>query len=64
MVVLSESMEPAMHRGDLIVLWTRGSDTSVGQIVVYNVEGRDVPIVLEGRAVPIVLRVVKRFGGG
>ncbi len=54
-VVLSGSMEPAFQRGDLLFLWNRGVDTHVGEIVVYNVRGKDIPI---------VHRVVRRFGGG
>ncbi|KAF2761000.1 signal peptidase complex catalytic subunit sec11 [Pseudovirgaria hyperparasitica] len=54
-VVLSGSMEPAFQRGDLLFLWNRGVDTQVGEIVVYNVKGKDIPI---------VHRVVRRFGGG
>lgn len=54
-VVLSGSMEPAFQRGDLLFLWNRGIDTQVGEIVVYNVRGKDIPI---------VHRVVRRFGGG
>ncbi|KAI9755725.1 MAG: Signal peptidase complex catalytic subunit [Lichina confinis] len=54
-VVLSGSMEPAFQRGDLLFLWNRGRDTQVGEIVVYNVRGKDIPI---------VHRVVRRFGGG
>ena len=54
-VVLSGSMEPAFHRGDLLFLWNRGADTAVGEIVVYYVTGKDIPI---------VHRVVRRFGGG
>ncbi|KAI9789791.1 MAG: Signal peptidase complex catalytic subunit [Piccolia ochrophora] len=54
-VVLSGSMEPAFQRGDLLFLWNRGMDTEVGEIVVYNVRGKDIPI---------VHRVVRRFGGG
>jgi signal peptidase len=54
-VVLSGSMEPAFQRGDLLFLWNRGQDTKVGEIVVYNVKGKDIPI---------VHRVVRRFGGG
>ena len=53
-VVLSGSMEPAFQRGDLLFLWNRGLDTQVGEIVVYNVKGKDIPI---------VHRVVKRYGG-
>ena len=48
-------MEPAFERGDLLFLWNRGLDTQVGEIVVYNVRGKDIPI---------VHRVIRRFGGG
>jgi len=56
-VVLSESMEPAFWRGDLLFLWNRGrhTQTQIGDVVVYNVKGKDIPI---------VHRVVRRFGGG
>lgn len=55
MVVLSGSMEPAFQRGDLLFLWNRGLETQIGEIVVYNVKGKDIPI---------VHRVVRRFGEG
>ncbi|MCJ1425135.1 Signal peptidase complex catalytic subunit [Sticta canariensis] len=54
-VVLSGSMEPAFQRGDLLFLWNRGVETQIGEVVVYNVKGKDIPI---------VHRVVRRFGGG
>lgn len=56
-VVLSGSMEPAFQRGDLLLLWNRNflSETSVGEIVVYNVKDKDIPI---------VHRVVRKFGTG
>ncbi len=54
-VVLSGSMEPAFQRGDLLFLWNRGRDTQIGEIVVYNVKGKDIPI---------VHRVLRRYGGG
>jgi signal peptidase I len=56
-VVLSGSMEPAFQRGDLLFLWNRNilSETSVGEIVVYNVKDKDIPI---------VHRVVRKFGIG
>lgn len=56
-VVLSGSMEPAFQRGDLLFLFNRGwiRDTDVGDIVVYNVKGKDIPI---------VHRVVRKFGTG
>ena len=44
-VVLSGSMEPAFQRGDLLFLWNRDKTAEVGEIVVYNVKGKDIPIV-------------------
>ncbi|EEQ84089.1 Signal peptidase complex catalytic subunit [Blastomyces dermatitidis] len=44
-VVLSGSMEPAFQRGDLLFLWNRSPRVDVGEIVVYNVRGKDIPIV-------------------
>jgi signal peptidase len=56
-VVLSGSMEPAFQRGDLLFLWNRNwlQETDVGEIVVYNVKDKDIPI---------VHRVVRKFGHG
>jgi len=56
-VVLSGSMEPAFQRGDLLLLWNRNviEETSVGEIVVYNVQGKDIPI---------VHRIIRKFGTG
>jgi len=44
-VVLSGSMEPAFHRGDLLFLTNTEDRIEVGEIVVFKVEGRDIPIV-------------------
>ncbi len=44
-VVLSGSMEPAFQRGDLLFLWNRDQTAEVGEIVVYNVKGKHIPIV-------------------
>lgn len=44
-VVLSGSMEPAFQRGDLLFLWNRDKTAEVGEIVVYSVKGKDIPIV-------------------
>jgi signal peptidase I len=44
-VVLSGSMEPIFHRGDLLVLSNRKKLVDIGDVVVYNVKGRDIPIV-------------------
>ena len=51
-VVLSGSMEPAFQRGDLLFLWNRDKTAEVGEIVVYNVKGKNIPI---------VHRVVRKF---
>jgi len=44
-VVLSGSMEPAFFRGDILFLWMGNEDFRVGEIVVFKVKGRDIPIV-------------------
>jgi len=45
-VVLSESMEPAFHRGDLLFLaLPRNEPNIVGDIVVYKIKGQEIPIV-------------------
>jgi len=45
-VVLSGSMEPAFHRGDLLFLTNLEQEPiGAGEIVVFKVEGRDIPIV-------------------
>jgi signal peptidase len=54
-VVLSGSMEPAFERGDLLFLWNRGYPTAVGDIVVYKVKDKEIPI---------VHRVVHQHDGG
>lgn len=44
-VVLSGSMLPAFSRGDILFLLNQGSNTRVGDIVVFKVDGREIPIV-------------------
>jgi signal peptidase len=46
-VVLSESMSPGFHRGDLLFLhqWSTEQPLDIGDIVVYNLRGHAVPIV-------------------
>jgi signal peptidase I len=45
-VFCSGSMEPAFHRGDLLFLTNYQEEpVRVGEIVVFKVEGRDIPIV-------------------
>ncbi|XP_023536860.1 signal peptidase complex catalytic subunit SEC11C-like [Cucurbita pepo subsp. pepo] len=44
-VVLTGSMEPGFARGDILFLHMNKDPIRAGEIVVYNVEGRDIPIV-------------------
>ena len=44
-VVLSGSMEPAFQRGDILFLTNFDNPIEVGEIVVFKVAGRDIPIV-------------------
>jgi signal peptidase I len=55
-VVLSGSMEPAFHRGDLLFLTNDQADPiRVGEVVVFKIDGRDIPIVHR------VLKVHERY---
>jgi len=44
-VVLSGSMEPAFQRGDLLFLYQSEAPFRVGDVVVYKIDGREIPIV-------------------
>eukprot|EP00898_Chlorokybus_atmophyticus_P005169 jgi/Chlat1/5653/Chrsp37S05474 len=44
-VVLSGSMEPAFFRGDILFLHMGKAPIRAGEIVVFNIKGRDIPIV-------------------
>ncbi|KAF8406949.1 hypothetical protein HHK36_006070 [Tetracentron sinense] len=44
-VVLSGSMEPGFKRGDILFLHMSKDPIRTGEIVVFNVDGRDIPIV-------------------
>ncbi|WZY73579.1 hypothetical protein YC2023_005819 [Brassica napus] len=44
-VVLSGSMEPGFKRGDILFLHMTKEPIRAGEIVVFNVDGRDIPIV-------------------
>ncbi|KAI0464605.1 Signal peptidase complex catalytic subunit [Komagataella kurtzmanii] len=44
-VVLSGSMEPAFQRGDILFLWNRDKYVDIGDVVVYEVKGKPIPIV-------------------
>merc|ERR1712179_619564 len=44
-VVLSGSMEPAFYRGDILFLHRGEGDFKVGEVCVFKITGRDIPIV-------------------
>merc|ERR1712226_1486417 len=44
-VVLSGSMEPGFKRGDILFLKMGQEPVRNGEVVVFNVDGRDIPIV-------------------
>ncbi|KAG0231969.1 Signal peptidase complex catalytic subunit [Actinomortierella wolfii] len=44
-VVLSGSMEPAFYRGDILFLSNPKTPIEIGDICVYKISGRDIPIV-------------------
>ncbi len=44
-VVLSGSMEPAFQRGDILFLNNHDDPIRVGEIVVFKIKERDIPIV-------------------
>ena len=44
-VVLSGSMEPAFQRGDILFLNNQDDPIRVGEIVVFKIKDRDIPIV-------------------
>jgi signal peptidase len=41
----SESMSPAFERGDVLFLTMHSDPLTVGDICVFNIKGRDIPIV-------------------
>ena len=45
MVVLSGSMEPAFQRGDILFLNNSAEKVAVGDVVVFKIKDRDIPIV-------------------
>jgi signal peptidase len=44
-VVLSGSMEPGFHRGDILFLSLTETPFQPGDVTVFQIEGRDIPIV-------------------
>eukprot|EP00271_Cylindrocystis_brebissonii_P010758 TRINITY_DN27117_c0_g1_i1.p2 TRINITY_DN27117_c0_g1~~TRINITY_DN27117_c0_g1_i1.p2 ORF type:complete len:181 (-),score=20.50 TRINITY_DN27117_c0_g1_i1:768-1310(-) len=44
-VVLSGSMEPGFRRGDILFLHMSNSPIVAGEIVVFHIDGREIPIV-------------------
>jgi len=57
-VVLSGSMEPGLQRGDILFLDMGARPVRAGEIVVFSLDGRDIPIVHR------VLKVHERRRGG
>ena len=57
-VVLSGSMEPGFYRGDILFLNMGYAPIRTGEIVVFNIDGRDIPIVHR------VIKVHDRDSGG
>eukprot|EP00741_Cyanophora_paradoxa_P005133 tig00000863_g4975.t1 len=55
-VVLSGSMEPGFKRGDILFLYM-GATCSAGDIVVFRIRGRDIPIVHR------IIEVHEKVGG-
>ena len=43
--MLSGSMEPGFYRGDILFLNMGTQPIRTGEIVVFNIDGRDIPIV-------------------
>jgi signal peptidase I len=41
----SESMSPAFERGDILFLTMHSDPLKVGDICVFNIKGREIPIV-------------------
>ncbi len=44
-VVLSGSMEPGFYRGDILFLHMPQRPVETGDVVVFNTDGREIPIV-------------------
>ncbi|EFN50822.1 hypothetical protein CHLNCDRAFT_28677 [Chlorella variabilis] len=44
-VVLSGSMEPGFYRGDILFLYQPKRPVQTGDIIVFNTDGREIPIV-------------------
>ncbi|RLM97904.1 signal peptidase complex catalytic subunit SEC11A-like [Panicum miliaceum] len=54
-VVLSGSMEPGFKRGDILFLHMSKDSIRTGEIVVFNIDGREIPIVHRVIKVTIIL---------
>ena len=57
-MVLSGSMEPGFYRGDILFLHMGHQPIRVGEVVVFNIDERDIPIVHR------VIKVHERQPGG
>ncbi|KAF8091106.1 hypothetical protein N665_0453s0014 [Sinapis alba] len=57
-VVLSGSMEPGFKRGDILFLHMSKDPIRAGEIVVFNVDGRDIPIEHRVIKVTIIMEMI------
>ena len=56
-VVLSGSMEPSFRRGDILFLWMQAEQIAVGDIVVFKIDQREIPIVHRVHRVCVAIKV-------
>ena len=62
-VVLSGSMEPAFYRGDILFLRQDPGPFLIGDIVVFKIQGKDIPIVHRVHEIHIHSNSSRRWGG-
>lgn len=64
-VLKSDSMLPAIQHGDVLFLTNGDERIRVGEIVVFKIEGRDIPIVHRGhertRKVRLYIRIPRQY---
>ena len=53
LALCSGSMEPAFQRGDILFLTNQDAPIRVGEIVVFKIKDRDIPIVHRVMKVPL-----------
>ena len=55
------SMEPAFRRGDILFLWMQYEQFAVGDIVVFKIDQREIPIVHRVHRVYVVCNEMQLF---